>query len=320
MKSEAEPQKGAAIFNRPGTTTHVDIVLFNGFALPKIAAIIEIFQRANAMAVSQTGGAPPYDVNLLSAAGGRIASTSYVFVWTDAVESYKTFGDRHLVFIAGGTGAEHAARDERLATWMRRAHESSELVHPISEGRLVLKAVGLPGRHRLDTGAAGASRYAEPPTEIQTSLRIVEDDLGEAFACQIAQAIAPHCTLFGSPLTNDIAPQVSERIMASARWIEANVDRPISIDDAAAVATMSERNFLRRFKNEIGMTPSDYLMRARLALSCRMLRESRLPVDKIARHCGIGSGGQLSKLFKKHLSTTPSDYRRRQATLQAAHS
>lgn len=97
--------------------------------------------------------------------------------------------------------------------------------------------------------------------------------------------------------------------MASARWLEANVDRPISIDDAARLAAMSERNFLRRFKSEIGMTPSDFLLRARLNLSCRMLVESRLPIDKIARHCGIGSGGQLAKLFRKHLATTPTDYR-----------
>ena len=59
------------------------------------------------------------------------------------------------------------------------------------------------------------------------------------------------------------------------------------------------------------MTPSDYLLRARLNMSCRMLVESRLPVDKIARRCGIGSGGQLSKLFRKYLATTPTDYRMR---------
>ncbi|HEY2023285.1 helix-turn-helix domain-containing protein, partial [Paraburkholderia sp.] len=57
------------------------------------------------------------------------------------------------------------------------------------------------------------------------------------------------------------------------------------------------------------MTPSDYLQNARLRLSCRMLVESQLPVDKIARRCGIGSGGQLAKLFRRHLSITPTDYR-----------
>ena len=108
-----------------------------------------------------------------------------------------------------------------------------------------------------------------------------------------------------------MAPRVSEQITASARWLEANVERPVSIDDAAQVAAMSERNFLRRFKSEIGMTPSDYLQRARLNMSCKMLVESSLPVDKVARRCGVNSGAQLARLFRKYLSTTPTEYRAR---------
>ena len=143
-----------------------------------------------------------------------------------------------------------------------------------------------------------------------TALRIVEEDLGPDLAQLVAESVATeHKTPFGSSIADKAAPQVSEKIMASARWLKANVDQPISIDDAAQVAAMSERNFLRRFKSEMGVTPSDYLLRARLNLSCRMLVESRLPVDKIARRCGIGSGGQLAKLFRKYLATTPTDYR-----------
>ncbi len=74
---------------------------------------------------------------------------------------------------------------------------------------------------------------------------------------------------------------------------------------------MSERNFLRRFKSEIGMTPSDYLLRARLNMSCKMLVESNLPVDEVARRCGINSGAQLARLFRKYLATTPTEYRAR---------
>ncbi|MBK5066308.1 helix-turn-helix domain-containing protein [Burkholderia sp. R-70199] len=60
---------------------------------------------------------------------------------------------------------------------------------------------------------------------------------------------------------------------------------------------MSERNFLRRFRTEMGLSPSDYLLKIRLDMSCRLLVESNLPVDKIARRCGLGNGRQLSKLF-----------------------
>jgi transcriptional regulator GlxA family with amidase domain len=60
---------------------------------------------------------------------------------------------------------------------------------------------------------------------------------------------------------------------------------------------------------EMGLSPSDYLRRIRLDMSCRLLVETNLPVDKIARRCGIGSGGRLSKLFRTFLATTPTGYR-----------
>jgi transcriptional regulator GlxA family with amidase domain len=308
------------VTTRTSEFVRVNIALFNGFALTKIAALIEIFQKANALIASQRSGRAHYDVSLLSAAGGRIASSSSVFVWTESVESHRSTNDRHLLFIAGGAGVQQACRDLRLVDWLRCRHPFSEIVHPIAEGQLLLDAAGLPSRyHALLYGSNDAhERYPalpldEAPAAVRTALRIVEDDLGPELARQVAESITPQSeTPLSSSMTRGATPQVSEKIMASARWLEANVDRPISIDDAAQVAAMSERNFLRRFKSEIGMTPSDYLLRARLNLSCRMLVESRLPIDKIARRCGIGSGGQLAKLFRKYLATTPTDYRMRE--------
>ncbi|EIF35650.1 transcriptional regulator containing an amidase domain and an AraC-type DNA-binding HTH domain [Burkholderia sp. Ch1-1] len=304
--------------------TRVDIALFNGFALPTVAAIIEIFQKANSLVAAQRSGRTRYDVSLLSAAGGRIASSSSVFVWTDDVQSHRGTNDTHLLFIAGGAGVQQACRDERLSDWLRRRHPFSEIVHPIAEGLQLLQAAGLPSRYcpllyagSEALGLQSARPLTEAPGAVSTALRIVEEDLGSELAQQVAESIAPQPkTPFSSSVTSGAAPQISEKILASARWLEANVDRPISIDDAAQVAAMSERNFLRRFKSEIGMTPSDYLLQARLNMSCRMLVESRLPIDKIARRCGIGSGGQLSKLFRKYLATTPTDYRMRNEMAQ----
>jgi len=81
------------------------------------------------------------------------------------------------------------------------------------------------------------------------------------------------------------------------------------VADAARVAAMSERNFLRRFKAQVGLTPSEYLLRARLDASCMLLSATDLPVDKIARRCGTWSGDGLAKIFRKRLSISPTQYR-----------
>lgn len=307
----------SAVVTQANDITRVDIALFNGFALPKVATIIEIFQKANALVGVQRSGHTRYDVSLLSAPGGRIASSSSVFIWTDSVDSHRGANDTRLLFIAGGAGAQHACRDERLGNWLRRRHPVSEIIHPIEEGRLLLEAAGLPSRYCpiLYGGNDAhdlyqASPLTEAPAAVHTALSVIEEDLGPELAQLVAESIAPeHTTPFNSLLSHNATSQVSTKIMASARWLKANVDRQVSIDNAAQIAAMSERNFLRHFKSEIGMTPSDYLLRARLNMSCRMLLESSLPVDKIARRCGIGSGGQLAKLFRKYLATTPTDYR-----------
>ncbi|WP_335341235.1 GlxA family transcriptional regulator [Paraburkholderia phytofirmans] len=300
---------------------HIGIVLFNGFALPEAASVVEAFQSANTVAGNAPHGATRYDVRLLSTAGGRIASSSLVFVWTDSVEAHRQADNFDALFIAGGEGVHNATRDERLLTWLRRTYYRSELVLPIAEGRFLLEAAGF--AHPPDSGRDNESMpygsrrgsldlkaSLDVSSPLQTALSLIRDDLGAEIARKTAECIAPPAsTPFTAALCRTGSRAVSEKIRNSARWLEANCGQPVVIDEAAQLAAMSERNFLRRFKMEMGVTPSDYLAYVRLDMSCRLLVETTLPVDKIARRCGVGSGGQLAKLFRKHLAVTPTGYR-----------
>ena len=83
----------------------------------------------------------------------------------------------------------------------------------------------------------------------------------------------------------------------------------VAIDEAEQVNAMSRRNFLRRFKREMGVMPSGYLFHVQIGLCCRLRLASGPPVDKIVRCCELGSGGWLANLLRSHLSTTPTGYR-----------
>jgi AraC-like DNA-binding protein len=107
------------------------------------------------------------------------------------------------------------------------------------------------------------------------------------------------------------ASRGNEKILASAKWLAANFDRLISVADAARAVAMSERNFLRRFREEMGVTPSEYLLCTRLNRTCQLLKESDLPIDKIARRSGMGSGARLAKVFRKRLNMSPTAFRAR---------
>ena len=102
---------------------------------------------------------------------------------------------------------------------------------------------------------------------------------------------------------------LSERIEASLQWIKSNHAGSVSISELARRASMSERNFLRRFKTEVGQTPREYLARVRLENAQILLVQTDLPVDKIARRCGLFNGDQLRRYFLKYLSISPLEYR-----------
>ena len=193
---------------------------------------------------------------------------------------------------------------------------------PIGEGHLLLEAAGLGlacgeldpimRAHRGLTGVAEGGIGGSLSAPLRNALALIEQDFGSEVAREAASRVMPRPqqTRITAMLRERVSGHVSERIQASARWLEANGDRSVTIEDAAQVASMSERNFLRRFKIELGVTPSEYLLYVRIDISCRLLIETDLPVEKIARRCGLGSGGSLAKLFRKHLSTTPTEYRK----------
>jgi transcriptional regulator GlxA family with amidase domain len=93
-----------------------------------------------------------------------------------------------------------------------------------------------------------------------------------------------------------------------------NLGRDISVADAAELAAMSNRNYLRRFKAEFGEAPLEYLLRTRFELICQLLIETDLPVDKIARRCGMGNGDRMGRLFRRRYGLSPTAYRTRGRT------
>jgi transcriptional regulator GlxA family with amidase domain len=103
----------------------IGLVVFSGFAFPEVATVLEFFRSANALARLEHVCDRPtrYDVSLLSVAGGRISSSSSVFVWTESVENRRDVDGFHALFVASGAGARHEECDGRLIHWLRSGGE-----------------------------------------------------------------------------------------------------------------------------------------------------------------------------------------------------
>ena len=75
-------------------------------------------------------------------------------------------------------------------------------------------------------------------------------------------------------------------------------------------AAVSPRTFARRFREETGTTPLQWLLAQRVLEARRLLEETDLPVDEIAWRAGFGTAASLRDHFRRATATTPTAYRR----------
>ncbi|GAA2547340.1 GlxA family transcriptional regulator [Mycolicibacterium diernhoferi] len=143
-------------------------------------------------------------------------------------------------------------------------------------------------------------------------LHIVRRDLGVSAANEIARGLvtAPYRTGGQAQYLPKTNTEVRGQSLAATReWAMMRLDQPLTIAGLAAHARMSPRTFLRRFAEETGSTPLEWILRARVDTARELLESTRLPVDRIAEQVGLGTGSNLRLHFRRLLDVTPTEYR-----------
>lgn len=92
-------------------------------------------------------------------------------------------------------------------------------------------------------------------------------------------------------------------------WLEQNLQRPLSLEDIAKQAATSKRTLSRRFLEQVGTTPLQWLLASRIRLARKLLETTALSVEQIATATGFGSATALRVRFAQTLGTSPSRYR-----------
>ncbi|MBY6189085.1 helix-turn-helix domain-containing protein [Microbulbifer agarilyticus] len=100
-----------------------------------------------------------------------------------------------------------------------------------------------------------------------------------------------------------------EEIVQAQTWLKQHCSDDVKLSEVAKHFDMSVRSFNRRFKLATGQTPLQYLQNVRIDMARELLQSSNLSVNEIAEKVGYQDMGHFTALFKKFLSTTPSEYR-----------
>lgn len=98
----------------------------------------------------------------------------------------------------------------------------------------------------------------------------------------------------------------SQNILDIVVWLEANLDKDLSISDIARKSGYSLFYFSRLFKSVTGILPKDYILRRKLSEAGRELTATRSRVSDIALKWGFSGSDSFSRAFRREFGTTPS--------------
>lgn len=133
------------------------------------------------------------------------------------------------------------------------------------------------------------------------------DETAMLFAARCAQIVR------GRPdarAAAPVRPADRRRAVAAAIWIGAHSAEPVALEDAARQAGLSAFHFLRLFSRVLGVTPHQYLVRARLAHAARLLADDALNITDIALEVGFGDLSNFVRSFHRAAGVSPRAFRR----------
>lgn len=95
------------------------------------------------------------------------------------------------------------------------------------------------------------------------------------------------------------------------QYFNENYDKSISIKQCAREHMMSVNWFIHGFKEKTKLSPKQYIVSLRLAAAKRYLESTDKSINEIANLVGYENALYFSRLFKKHIGMSPSEYKKK---------
>lgn len=277
----------------------------------------------------------PYEVRVCGPTPGLITGgdglSYHVAEGLEALERADT------VFVPGYRTPATTDPPAAVVDALLAAHDRGARLAAISTGAFALAATGLLDRKRATTHwhytRQLAKRYplvrvdenvlfvdegdiltsAGAASGIDLCLHLVRRDHGVGLSNRVARRLvaAPYRSGGQAQFVPRSVPEPLGDLFAETReWALAHLSEPLTLESLARNARVSARTFSRRFVEDTGYTPMQWVLRARVDLARELLERSDLGVDQIAAQVGLGTAANLRMHFHRILGTSPTEYRR----------
>ena len=303
----------------------VGFVVFPNFQVMSFAAVT-VFEIANVVLEEAA-----YAVTLLSETGGLVRASAGF-----SVETQPFARTRFDTVIIGASNAVEPV-STGMIEFVRRSMETSRRVVAPCTGAFVLAEAGVLDGRRATTHWLFArdlqARFPGVQVEedrifvvdgpvwtsagmtagIDLALAMIEKDHGPELARSVARKLVVYHRRAGGQsqfsALLELAPK-SDRIQKALEHAAANLRSELSVDELAAAARLSPRQFSRAFKNETGQSPAKAVENIRVEAARLMMEQGRHSMDVIADEAGFGDRERMRRAFLRTLGQPPQAIRR----------
>jgi transcriptional regulator GlxA family with amidase domain len=285
--------------------------------------------------VFTTRASMPYEVRVCGAAPGLVTGGDGLAY--HVAHGLEALAWADIAFIPGYRNPDREDPPAAVVSALIAAHDRGVRLAAISTGAFALAATGLLDGKRatthwhytrtlaakfpavrvdenvlfVDEGSVLTSAGAA--SGIDLCLHILRGDLGVSAANHAARRLvaAPYRSGGQAQYVPRSVPEpLGERFAATREWALHRLGDPLGLETLAEHAAVSPRTFSRRFIEDTGYTPMQWVTRARVDLARELLERSQRSIEQIANDVGLGTGTNLRAHFQRILGTSPSEYRR----------
>jgi transcriptional regulator GlxA family with amidase domain len=306
----------------------VAFLLFPDFQLLDAAGPIAAFEIAERYRPGS------YESRIIAKRAGAVASTSGASIHAGALVRPASID---TLVVAGGEGTRAAASDMRIVKFVGACGEQARRVASVCSGAYVLAATGLLDGRPATTHWTRSEDFARKfprvkvdadrifvksgkfwssagiTAGIDLSLALIAEDLGEALARKVAQQLVVYYRRPGGQSQFSTLLELERadgRFAPLLDFVRSNLRERLSVEDLAAKACMSPRNFARLFQSETGTSPARAVMRLRAETARAQIESGGGSVQEVARNCGFGDPERMRRAFVSLFGRSPSALRR----------
>jgi transcriptional regulator GlxA family with amidase domain len=322
-------------------TIRLHVAILPGVLDSALGTVMDIAHAANRL-LSEAGRRPAFDIVPVGPSAGTVPLSSGLRL--TGVGRLGPCTKREIVVMPGANQATAGevlgwldTRPARSAVaWLGDANAAGSRIYAGCTGTFIAAEAGALNGHRATTTWWLAPTFGDryPDVRLDLTRVLVQSGslttAGAAFAHadlmlalveqEVSVELARLCARYllldarrvrsSYPLLGRLAREDSFAARAE-RWVADHLAEPFTAADWAEALHTSSRTLARRLQAKTGMTPLQFVQRARVERAVHLLESTRAPIDTIASQVGYTDATALRRLIRRELGTNPKDVRLR---------